>query len=186
MSSGARGYDRPMPDTQVATLSAFRDGDAARRARNWRRFGLALFGLLLLLGAAGLLGIRSVTDTARSPEGYQLEVTHAQVTRAGLAVPFHVTVRHPGGFDGPVTLSISSDLPERFDFQNFYPNPAKETATEGRLLFEFDPPPGDVFRLNLDARTAPDQNGSAGTYYTSLVVDGREVADVGFRMVVMP
>ncbi|MCY7373165.1 MAG: hypothetical protein LH461_05630 [Spirochaetaceae bacterium] len=176
-----------MPEnTQVATLTAFRDGDAARRARGWRRIGLALLGLVLVLGAAGLLGIRSTTETARSPEGYQLEVTHAQVTRAGLAVPFHVTVRHPGGFDGPVTLSISSSLPERFDFQNFYPNPAKETATEGRLVYEFDPPPGDVFRLSLDARTAPDQNGSADTYRTALVIEGQQVAKVGFRMVVVP
>lgn len=133
--------------TQVSTLTAYRDVDAARRARGWRRVGLALIGVVLLLGVAGLLGIRSTTVTARSAEGYELEVTHAQVTRAGIA---------------------------------------GKTASEGRLIYEFDPPPGDVFRLSLDARTAPDQNGSADTYRTALVVEGRRVAQVGFRMWVVP
>lgn len=172
--------------TQVATLPDPRDEPAVRRARNGRRVALSLIGLVLLLGLAGFLGIRSSTVTARSADGYELSVTHAQVTRAGIAVPFHVTVRHQGGFDEPVTLSISSSLLERFDFQNLYPNPATETATGSRLVYEFDPPPGEVFRLNLDARTAPDQNGSVETYRAALLVDGRQVAQVEFRMWVVP
>lgn len=170
----------------VATLVDPRDVRAARRSRDSRRVGLVVLGLVVLLGLSGALGVRSSTSSARSADGWSLDVRHPQVTRAGIAAPFHVVVRHPGGFAGPFTLSISSRLMERFDFQNFYPNPASETATAGRLLYEFDPPPGDTFRLNLDARTAPDQNGSTEVYRTAVVVDGRTVAEVSFRMWVVP
>lgn len=170
----------------VATLVGARDVRAVRRARDLRRVGLAVIGLVLLLGLSGFLGIRSSTVAARSPDGWSLRVKHAQVTRAGIAVPFHVTVRHAGGFSGPVTLALSSSLTERFDFQNFYPNPAKETATGSRLLYEFDPPPGDTLRINLDARTSPDQNGSTEVYRSAVLVDGRVVTSVRFRMWVVP
>lgn len=174
-----------MAEPKVATLHAARDESSVRRARNVRRLGLALLGLIVAAGLSGLLGIRSatVTDTG---EGYQLEVTHAQVTRAGIAVPFHVRVTHAGGFDGPLTLAISEGLLERFDFQNFYPNPSAETASGGTVYYEFDPPPREVFELNLDARTAPDQNGSTTVYRTELIIDEAPVADVSFRLWVVP
>jgi len=170
----------------VGTVVDARDERAVRRARNWRRVGLGMLGTVVVLGLTGLLGVRSATSTARSPDGYELTVRHAQVTRAGIAVPFHVTVRRPGGFDGPITLSVSAALFERFDFQNFYPNPSSETASGDQLVYEFDPPPGDTFRLSIDARTAPDQNGSTAVYRTALLVDDQAVADVSFRMTVVP
>ena len=144
--------------------------------------------LLLLIvvgGLAGLMGVRSATATA-SGGGSTLAVTHAQVTRAGVAVPLHVEVTRPAGFDGPINLAVEESLLERFDFQNFYPNPSKETADGRWLRYEFDPPPGDTFRVSLDARTAPDQNGSIGRYEVRLL-DGQSVAaQVSFRMVVVP
>ncbi|MDQ1665488.1 MAG: hypothetical protein QOH75_1519 [Actinomycetota bacterium] len=98
-----------------------------------------------------------------------------------------MTVRHPGGFTEPIRLAVSADLLERFDFQNFYPNPSKETATGTFVYYEFDPPPGDTFRLSLDARTAPDQNGSTQVYRTRLLApDGAELVGVSFRMWVAP
>ncbi len=166
-------------------VEATRAGPITTLAARLRREA-SVIGLLLLLGISGFLGIRSSTVTARSPDGWTLRVEHAQVTRAGIAVPFHVTVQHVGGFSGPVTLALSNSLPERFDFQNFYPNPGKETATASRLLYEFDPPPGNTLRISLDARTAPDQNGSTEVYHTAVLVDGQVVASVRFRMWVMP
>ena len=52
--------------------------------------------------------------------------------------------------DGPITLAFSKDIFDRFDFQNWYPNPSAETAGPLRLEYEFDPPPGDLFELTLD------------------------------------
>ena len=174
-----------MTEPQVATLSEARDESAVRRARSARRGGIVMLAIIVGAGLSGFLGIRSATVTAAGG-GYQLEVTHAQVTRAGIAVPFHARATHPGGFDGPLTLAISEGLLERFDFQNFYPNPAKETASGQYVYYEFDPPPGDVFELNLDARTAPDQNGSTTVYRTALIVDDAPVAEVSFRVWVVP
>ena len=174
-----------MADPLPSTLPSVWDDHAVRRARNARRAGLVLLALFVLAGLTGFLGIRTATVTGEA-DGYRMTVTHAQVTRAGIAVPFHVRVSHPGGFDGPLTLRISEGLLERFDFQNFYPNPAAETASADYVYYEFDPPPGDVFELNIDARTSPDQNGSTTVYRTGLLLDDQPVTDVSFRLWVVP
>ena len=146
---------------------------------------MSLIGALVLAGLVGLLGVRSATVSG-SGGGYTMSVRHAQVTRAGVAVPFHVRVTRSGGFDRPLTLSISEDMLERFDFQNWYPNPSKETTSGGMVLYEFEAPPGNVFELDLDARTAPDQNGSTSVYRTMLVIDGQPMIDLSFRLSVAP
>jgi hypothetical protein len=173
-----------VPST-IRTLEEERDERGVRRARNARRVGLTVILLLVVGGLAGLMGIRSATATA-SGGGSILAVTHAQVTRAGIATPLHIEVRRAGGFDGPISLAISASLLERFDFQNFYPNPSKETADGQWLRYEFDPPPGTTFRLSLDARTAPDQNGSIGRYEVRLLDRQAVITRVTFRMVVVP
>jgi hypothetical protein len=175
-----------VPAADVPTLEEPRDEPAVRRARNGRRVGLVALLVVVVAGLTGLLGVRSATTTGEAA-GYTLSVHHATVVRAGIAAPFHVTVRHPGGFNEPIRVAVSADLLERFDFQNFYPNPSKETATGTFVHYEFDPPPGDTFRLSLDARTAPDQNGSTQVYRTRLLAPGgAELVGVSFRMWVAP
>jgi hypothetical protein len=169
----------------VKALEEVRDEHGVRRARDFRRAALIGLTVLVVGGLVGVFGIRSATATD-SGAGYTLSVLHAQVTRAGIAVPFHVDVRRAGGFTGPVEVQVQASLMERFDFQNFYPNPSKETATGRFLVYQFDPPPGDELRISLDARTAPDQNGSVGRYTVRLVAGGQTVAEVSFRMVVVP
>jgi hypothetical protein len=170
---------------EVLTLEEERDERAVRQARNYRRAGLTVLLVLVLAGLAGLLGIRSATETSTG-DGSVLRVSHAQVTRAGVAVPFHVEVDRPGGFDGAIRLAVSAELLERFDFQNFYPNPSKETSDGRFLVYEFDPPTGDRFRVSLDSRTAPDQNGSWGRYQVRLMDGTAVTARIRFRMLVVP
>jgi hypothetical protein len=168
----------------IGTLPAHRDPERSRRARNIRRVGIVALTVFVLTGLVGFLGPRS-SDVSASGGGYQLDVRYAQVTRSGLVAPLRVRVTHPGGFDGPITLAFSKDIFDRFDFQNWYPNPSAETAGPQWLEYEFDPPPGPVFELTLDVRVGPTQPPSAHRYWVA-VADGLEVVRVSFRMVVMP
>ncbi|MGH8824800.1 MAG: hypothetical protein ACRDVN_10020 [Jiangellaceae bacterium] len=169
----------------VPTLPRHRDPGGARRARNLRRVGIVALGVLVAAGLVGALGPRTA-DVAAEGGGYRLVAHHAQVTRSGMATPLRVEVIRPGGFDGPVTLAFDKDLFDRLDFQNFYPNPSAETAAPHRIVYEFDPPQGEVLSVTLDARTGPTQPPSAHRYWVAVIDDGREVAEVRFRMVVLP
>jgi hypothetical protein len=169
----------------LATLPGHRDPDAVRRARNLRRVGIVALLVLVATGSVGILGPRTA-DVAAEGGGYRMVVHHSQVTRSGLATPLRIEVTRDGGFDDPVTLAFDKDLFDRLDFQNFYPNPAEETAAPHRVVYEFDPPGGAVLSVTLDARTGPTQPPSAHRYWVAVLDDGREVAQVRFRMVVLP
>jgi hypothetical protein len=172
----------------IATLPSSRDSAASRRGRNLRRVGIALLCVLVAAAFLGALGPRAATTTA-SAGGYELTVRHGQITRPSIPVPLEITVERAGGFDGPVTLSISKDLVDRLDFNNWYPNPDGEAATgPDRVEYEFTPPSGDVFHVLLDARTAPGQLPSAGRYAVA-VLDGQTgetLVEAEFRMAVLP
>jgi hypothetical protein len=173
------------PVESVKTLPHHLRPEQVRNARNLRRAGLVLLVLVIVLALLSVLGARTAT-TAASGSGYTLSVTHAVVTRPAIPTAFRMDVFHPGGFDGPVTLAVSRLMFERFDFQNWYPNPSTETGSDEFVYYEFDPPPGDRLRISLDARTAPDQNGSLDRFGVALVVDGQPITEVGFRMTVLP
>lgn len=162
-----------------------RDARAARRARALRRLGVMAFVVLVGFALVGLLGPRQATASA-TENGYTVDVRYPQVTRSGLVSPLRVRVSHEGGFAGPIALAFDDALFDRFDFQNWYPNPDAETGTPDRVEYEFQPPSGDVFALSLDARTGPTQPPSAYHYWVAVLVEGREVARVGFRVWVMP
>lgn len=170
----------------LATLPSTRDAVAARRGRSLRRIGIAALCLLVVAALAGLLGPRAATATA-SGDGYDLTVRHGQITRPGLPVPLEITVERAGGFDGPVTLSVSRDLLDRLDFNNWTPNPDGEAAGPDRVEYEFTEPRGDVLHVLLDARTAPGQLPGLGRYTVAVAGPGGEPpVEVAFRMAVLP
>lgn len=145
-----------------------------RRGRAGRRGLLVVFGVVLALGAAGVLGVREGTAQA-SGGGFDLRVTYPRVTRAGHAVPFAIEVRKPGGFgETPVTLRVSAAYFALFDENGVLPAPSKETATREHLYWEFEPPPGEVLRVYFDTRTGPNrQSGARGEF---AVLDGSGTA----------
>ena len=65
-------------------------GPATARSRTKRGF-LALLLVFVLAGLAGLLGVRTTT-ASDDAEGWSSHLRHAQVARAGLDVPWEVTV----------------------------------------------------------------------------------------------
>jgi hypothetical protein len=107
------------------------------------------------------------------------------VSRAGLATPWSLEIRHPGGFDGPITVSTNSRYLDLLDENGFDPQPSKSTATADEIVWEFDPPDGDTIGISLDGRVEPGaQWGRTGE--TSVLVDGKPVVTVKYKTWVMP
>jgi hypothetical protein len=156
----------------------------SRRSRMVRRTFMAVLVAVVALGATGLLGVRSRTTTAQGG-GYELTVTYAQVSRAGLATPWSLEIRHAGGFDGPVTVSADSKYLDLFDENGFDPQPSKATATADQVIWEFDPPAGDTLGVSLDGRIEPAaQWGRTGE--TSILVGGQPVVTARYKTWLLP
>jgi len=172
-TSGKTTYD-DLPDDPVSA-----------RSRWGTRIGIGLLALVVAAALAGLFGPR--TETVQVREGaYTMTVTYPAQTRAGQPAPLDVVVRHPGGFDAPLALGICDEFFDDADFQNWYPNPAAETAEPGRVVYEFDPPPGDVFEVRLDARTAPQQFGEVDDCTVALLLGDQPLLDTTFTVWRMP
>jgi hypothetical protein len=167
-----------------STLADVRDAARVRRGRLGRRLGLALLTLFVAAGLLGVFGVRTGTASA-SGEGYELTVEYPRIARGGLDTEWRVTVRHPGGFSGPITLTTTAGYFDLFEAQGFYPSPSEETVDGDRYVTTFTEPPGDTFVLSFDAYIQPaSQRGRSAT--TSLVVGGRDVAAVTYRTRLVP
>ncbi|MFF0240541.1 hypothetical protein ACFYRW_09925 [Rhodococcus pyridinivorans] len=116
-----------------------------------RTAAAAVLVIVLVAGVLGFLGVRSSTATAQGG-GYELELTYPRIARSGLDVPWAVTVRRDGGFDGEIVLAIDTSYFEVLEMRGRLPEPSSETAGEGLAYLTFDPPPGDEFTFALDVR----------------------------------
>lgn len=182
MTSSSRTLE---PRTATDTRPRW-DGPApVRRSRLARRVLITLFATFLLLGAAGVLGVRSGSVSA-SGGGYELVVDYATVTRPGHSVPFKVTVRKAGGFgDEPIKLRVSADYFDLFDENSTDPDASKSTADGRYVHLEFDPPEGEVFVMRTDTRTGPNrQRGKRAT--VSVMTNTGPAVSVELRTRVMP
>ncbi|MGH8990831.1 MAG: hypothetical protein ACRDYV_05700 [Acidimicrobiia bacterium] len=168
----------------VPTAPEDNDYRRMRRARTIRRTFMALVAAFLLLGLSGTLGVRTRTVTAEGG-GYELSVTYGQVSRPGLPTAWGFEVHHPGGFDGPITISASSAYLDLFDENGFDPQPAKVTATPDAVIWEFEPPPGDTLAVSLDARIEPAAQWGRSAV-TSVLEEGRPVVSARYKTWVLP
>lgn len=160
--------------------------DGLRRARLARRAFLVLFATVLALGATGRLGVRTAHASA-SAGGYELKVEYPRVTRPGHAVPLSVEIRRPGGFgDQPIELRVNTSYFALFDENGVQPAPSTETATGQDLIWEFDPPPGDVLRVSFDTRSGPNRQRGERGEFSVMGDDGQPVVTVRVRTTVMP
>jgi hypothetical protein len=139
----------------------------------------------MVAGLLGLLGVRSTTHDAEEL-GWTVAVTYAGTARAGLDVPWEVTVRHPGGFGGSLTLAVTGAYFDIFETQGFHPTPADESRDGRTLYLTFTPPRhGDTFVVAYDAYVQPSsQTGASGT--VAVLDGGRRVAAVPFDTAVWP
>jgi hypothetical protein len=156
----------------------------SRRARILRRLFMTALIAFLILGLTGFLGVRSRTTTVQGG-GYELSVTYGQTSRGGLATPWSVQIRHPGGFEGPITVSTDSKYLDMFDENGFEPEPSKTTATPDEVIWEFEAPEGDTLGISLDARIEPGvQWGREGK--TSVLEDGQPVVTAKYKTWILP
>jgi hypothetical protein len=96
-----------------------------------------------------------------------------------------VTVRHPGGFAGAITLATTAAYFDMFETQGLDPAPDSETAGARYRYQTFTPPPGDTFTVTFDAYIQPaSQRGHRAE--TALLIDGRQVARVAYRTRLVP
>lgn len=171
-------------DATTSTLSDLETSSPRHLAAWLRRLFLLALLLFVLAGLFGLLGVR--TTTASSDEaGWTLTVEHASIARAGLDVPWQVTVTHPDGFAKELTLAVTGDYFEIFESQGFDPEPSDETRDGQTLYLTFTAPPGDTFVVAYDAYVQPSaQTGRDGT--VAVMVDGERVAATDFRTRLLP
>jgi hypothetical protein len=155
------------------------------RARRYRRVGLALLGLVVGAGLLNLLGVRREVATAEA-EGYRLSVQYTRVTRPGLASTWAVEVTHPGGFEEPVTLATNADYFDRFDFNQFYPEPSTTASRGDVVLLTFEEIEGERLVVRFDGRETPAYVFDLVEASTALEVGGREIVRVDYTTVVMP
>lgn len=125
--------------------------DAGARGAWVRRGFLAVLATVVGLALFGWLGVRSRSTRAQSADGsLAIEVTYAQVARAGLDVPFRVKVTRPGGFAGQVSVRVSSAYLELFDVGGVHPEASGGSSTPVSAAWEFDRPRGPAFEFSLD------------------------------------
>lgn len=155
-----------------------------RGHRAFRRVGISIMALLIVLGLTNRFGLRMASATVQR-DGVTFTVEYASVTRSGLATPWQVEVRSPAGFGGPVTIATSADYLDRFDFNQWYPEPSA-TATRGDLLLlTFERPEGELFRVRFDGRASP-TFGLSSAATTGLETAGLPPLSVEYRTWVMP
>ncbi|MFD1813673.1 hypothetical protein [Rhodococcus gannanensis] len=175
------GTGAPIPDSVLDDVR----GRARSPAVAWlRRATVAALAVVLAVGATGWLGVRSTTAHV-SGAGYELALEYPLVARAGLDVPWELTVRRHGGFPGPVTVVVDSDYFDMFETQGWTPTPAAETRDGTRTYLTIDPPPGDTLTLAFDAYVEPSrQLGASGA--VSITDRGVDVITLEFRTRLVP
>jgi hypothetical protein len=150
-------------DAPVSSLEGV-SADAKTRAAAWGRRAFLMLVLLVVVAAlCGFLGMRKATASATG-DGYGISLTCARIARAGLDVPWKLTITHPGGFSGPVTIQVTSTYFEMFESQGIMPQPSNETDDGQWWTATFAPPQGDTLVVTLDVYVQPvSKQGRSGT-----------------------
>jgi hypothetical protein len=167
-----------------STLDDVRPVERGPRPTAVRRLLVVLLTAIVVAGAAGLFGVRS-SEASASDAGWTVSVTYAAVARAGLDVPWKVSVHRDSGFTGPITLAVTADYFDIYEEQGLDPAPAAETSDGERLIWTFDPPPGNTLAVDFDAYIQPSsQLGASGE--VTVVDGGSDVVTVPFRTWLVP
>jgi hypothetical protein len=150
-----------------------------------RGIGLGILLVVVVLGASGLLGVRSRTTTVAA-KGYTMAVTYPQSARAGLDVPWRVRIHHEGGFPAQITLAVTTSYFHMFETQGWYPD-ADTVSNDGKYVyFAFNTHPGSTeFVVDYDAYIQPaSQIGKSAT--VELIIAGHLITKASLRTWLLP
>jgi hypothetical protein len=112
-------------------------------------------------------------------------VVYPRVARAGLDVPWEVTVTHPGGFGDELELAVDGHYFDLYESQGFRPQPSDETREGDTYYLTFSAPPGDTFRVYFDGYIQPgSQVGRSG--WVAVVRDQRLLARTDYSTLLWP
>lgn len=114
-----------------------------------------------------------------------MTVTYALIARAGLDVPWRVTVEHPGGFDEDVVIAVSARYFDIFETQGFHPEPDMQTGDGDLVYLKFTAPNGPTFSADFDAYIQPSSQLSQGADVV-LLVDDRPLLSVSYTAWLVP
>ncbi|WP_214368306.1 hypothetical protein [Pseudonocardia sp. H11422] len=140
-------------EPEIRTLPPELVAGDLRRIHVLRDVALALVAVLALVGATGLLGVRTGSE-AVSASGHDVRIDYPRITRGGLSADFDIRVARPGGFGGtPVTIAVTKEYLELFDIQAVFPTPSRETSDLSLLYWTFEPPPNDTVDVSIPTET---------------------------------
>jgi hypothetical protein len=158
--------------------------DELRRERLGRRIVLGVLVVFLAAGSLEVFGSKTDQATATAA-GFTLTVTYPSVTRPGLPIRWEFDVTHPGGFDQPIRLATTFDYLHLFDISNLEPDAASSTGSGTEVIYVFDPPPGDDFRVSMDGNAEPGFH-ELPSATTTLLVGDQPVVSVTYATRVVP
>lgn len=171
-----------MPES---TLTGFETRSQERVAAWGRRAVLTLLLAIVVAGASGLLGVWTSTGSAVG-DGYALSVKYASIARAGLDVPWQVTVTREGGFDKTITLAVTGDYFDIYETQGFTPEPSAMVRDAETLFLTFDAPEGDTFTVDYDAYIQPSSQRGASATVALVDADLEPIASVDIDTLLLP
>jgi hypothetical protein len=125
--------------SETSTIDIQPDLARDRHGLRGRRLAMLAIAVVVVLGAAGVLGVRSTTTRSHGG-GYTLSVTYPRVTRAGIPAALRVEVTGDDPITEPVRLAITASYLDLFDEQGVRPEPSASTTSGSFLVWEFDPP----------------------------------------------
>lgn len=176
--SGTAGSTSTRPPEEIGT-----DG----WEKGLRIFSISLLSAVVLTGLFGFLGVRSAIAVA-SANGFTIEVTHASITRPGLATPFDLRVATEDGSPLPATVTtrIASSYLAMFDENGLDPQPVSSFQSDQWTWWTFEVPEGaGLLEVSFDARLEPGVQWGQDSL-AAVEIDHAEVVAVEFETWVLP
>ena len=172
---------------EIRTLPPGTVAGNLRRIHILRDAALGLVAVLAIIGATGLLGVRSGSDVVPA-NGYHVQLEYPWITRGGLSADFDLRVVRAGGFGGSqITIACDKKYLELFDVQRVFPTPLRETSDASLVYWSFAPSPSDVLDVPFTTQTGESLDG-VGVHDAEarVLAGGTPVVSIPLRTVVVP